>query len=274
MANGLKPEQSEGVQFLKKESNGTVYRLESGNYSFISKDVKRMLPVPFVLTPEIYPQDTIVTIPNQISVTIKNRTPEAKVYFTTDGSTPDESSKIYNQPIAVSNNKILKAKAFKKGYHPSIEKSVIYDFVDPKSNGVQWQLYQGSWTRLPNFQKVKSVRKGHTFQIDLEGMELPEQNFALLFSGFIDISEEGAYTFYTNSNDGSRLYIDNTLVVDHDGLHGPSEKSGKIFLASGRHPIQVSYFQSGGSKVLKVFYRGPGFEQRIIPASVLFKDPQ
>jgi alpha-L-rhamnosidase len=269
-ANDLIPEESDGVQFLKKDTNGAVYRIESGKYTFISKDVKRMIPVPFVLTPEISPADTIVTTPNQISVTIKNRTPQAKVYFTTDGREPDESSTFYERPIPVSNNMIIKAKAFKKGYHPSIEKSVMYDFVDPQKNGVHWELYQGSWTRLPDFQSMKAVSKGHTFQIDLQIIDLPEQNFALVFSGFIDIREEGEYTFYTNSNDGSRLFIDNMLVVDHDGEHGPSEKSGKIFLTPGNHSIKVSYFQSGGSKVLKVFYQGPGFEQKIIPASVLF----
>ena len=91
-----------------------------------------------------------------------------------------------------------------------------------------------------------------------------------LFKGFINISQQGTYTFFTKSNDGSRLKIGNKLIVNNDEEHGVIEKSGKIILAPGKYPIEVSYFQSGGSKTFTVLYEGPGIEKQQIPASALF----
>ena len=50
--------------------------------------------------------------------------------------------------------------------------------------------------------------------------------FALRFSGAIQITTPGKYRFFTRSDDGSRLYIDDHLVVNNDGLHGMSKKGG------------------------------------------------
>jgi len=48
------------------------------------------------------------------------------------------------------------------------------------------------------------------------------------FSGFIDVPADGQYTFYTSSDDGSKLYIDNQLVVNNDGEHSLRERSGQL----------------------------------------------
>ena len=190
--------------------------------------------------------------------------------YTLDGSEPDETSAVYERPFSISNSTVVKAKVFKTGFHPSIVKSTQYDFVDPQKNGVRWELYEGAFTRLPDFDKLKPVKSGRVFQIDLTGMEILDEYFALVFSGFIEITHEEKYTFYTNSNDGSQLFISNKLVVDNDGEHGPTERSGHIKLSPGMYPIKVTYFQAGASKVLNVFYKWPGFERRIVPGSVLY----
>jgi len=79
---------------------------------------------------------------------------------------------------------------------------------------------------------------------------------------FINIEEVGEYVFYCGSNDGTKLYLDNTLLVDNDGGHGYQEKYGKIKLDEGVHKIEVRYFQQGGGQELKVSWKGPGFEKR------------
>ncbi len=62
------------------------------------------------------------------------------------------------------------------------------------------------------------------------------------------------------------------LVVDNDGEHGSTEKSGEIWLDSGLHNITVTYFQSGGGKTLTVYYKGPQTKRNILPASILYFD--
>ena len=99
---------------------------------------------------------------------------------------------------------------------------------------------------------------------------LPQRNFAVQFTSFIEIKKEAIYEFSTSSNDGSKLYIDNELLVDNDGEHPASIMRGSTFLSSGKHKIRVEYFQSGGSKSLEVKYRSDEITDQAIPGSVLF----
>ncbi len=104
-------------------------------------------------------------------------------------------------------------------------------------------------------------------------MNVPQRKaadaFALRFTGAIHLETTGKYTFFTNSDDGSRLYIGDTQVVDNDGLHGMVEKSGSIELRAGSHPITVTYFDNGGGDGLEVSYSGPGIQKQKIPAARL-----
>ena len=81
---------------------------------------------------------------------------------------------------------------------------------------------------------------------------------------------DGVYAFFTNSDDGSKVYIDYKLVVDNDGLHGAVEKRGVVPLKAGFHRIMVTFFEKTGGDVLKVFWKKPGAEKERIPAGVLF----
>jgi len=65
------------------------------------------------------------------------------------------------------------------------------------------------------------------------------------------------------------LYIGNELVVDNDGLHGPTEAMGPIMLEKGFHPIRVDYFQGTGGVDFEVAYSGPGIDKQPIPSQIL-----
>ena len=82
--------------------------------------------------------------------------------------------------------------------------------------------------------------------------------------------EDNVYEFFTESDDGSRLYIGESLVVDNDGLHGAQEKRGVIALAAGLHPIRVAYFNKTGGLDLKISYASKKLAKQLIPASSLF----
>ena len=82
---------------------------------------------------------------------------------------------------------------------------------------------------------------------------------------------EGVYTFFTASDDGSKLYIDDDEVVNNDGLHGSRERWSAIALAPGLHRIRVLYFDRTGSHSLQVSYEGPGIEKRPIPHYLMYR---
>ncbi|MEK6235471.1 MAG: DUF1592 domain-containing protein, partial [Planctomycetales bacterium] len=97
--------------------------------------------------------------------------------------------------------------------------------------------------------------------------------FALRFTGGLTIERPGVYTFYTSSDDGSRLFVDGREIVDNDGLHGMAEANGKVKLAAGSHAITVTYFNGTGGNGLTVSWEGPGIDKQLIPKSALTVRP-
>src|SRR4029453_83361 len=57
--------------------------------------------------------------PGSKSVAMQTATSGASIYYTTDGSTPSQSSQLYNGAMTVTSSATGNAKAFKRGYHPS-----------------------------------------------------------------------------------------------------------------------------------------------------------
>ncbi|MEY4119112.1 MAG: hypothetical protein RLZZ116_2440 [Planctomycetota bacterium] len=90
-----------------------------------------------------------------------------------------------------------------------------------------------------------------------------------VFTGWIDVPAGGNWTFFTTSDDGSRLKIGATTVVNNDGLHGMVEQSGTISLAAGRHAFRVEFFERGGGAGLIASWQGPGVAKAVIPAANL-----
>ena len=79
------------------------------------------------------------------------------------------------------------------------------------------QVYHGSWSKLPDFESLKPVKSGVTSGLDLSIAERTD-NFALQFEAYLPIAIEGEYKFYIASDDGSRLLIDDEVVVVNDGI--------------------------------------------------------
>ncbi|MCG8653887.1 MAG: PA14 domain-containing protein [Pirellulales bacterium] len=104
-------------------------------------------------------------------------------------------------------------------------------------------------------------------------MNVPQRTendrFALRFKGNLLVPRPGRYAFYVSSDDGSRIYLDGKLLVNHDGLHGMSEKGQSVDLSAGVHQLVVTYFDNGGGDGLRVTWQGPGFDKQPIPAKNL-----
>jgi hypothetical protein len=138
-------------------------------------------------------------------------------------------------------------------------------------------------TQLPNFEKLKPAGPA----IYASSLNLPPQSFTEGFPGVTDrnewfaidysgrfwIADPGMYTFSLLSDDGSKLYIDERVIIDNDGLHTPLEKTAAIDLAGGLHHIRVSYFQGPKYQVALVLkVAGAGQEPRVFSTDE-FKPP-
>lgn len=86
----------------------------------------------------------------------------------------------------------------------------------------------------------------------------------------LSVPADGTYEFRLVSDDGSRLLIDDALVVDHDGLHGAEPADGSVALTAGYHDLRVEYFENTGDNVLRLEWRPPGATAyEVVPSTAL-----
>lgn len=119
---------------------------------------------------------------------------------------------------------------------------------------------------------IKRVDKNIQFQSTQEefpGTKLVD-HFYVRWTGKIKVPKEGKYTFYLESDDGSRMSIDGKQVVENGGLHAMEEKSGDIQLKAGNHEIKVEFFENDVDAGCKLSWEGPNLAKEIVPAAVLF----
>ncbi len=134
--------------------------------------------------------------------------------------------------------------------------------------GVRYDYFEGSWNALPDFAALTPVHSGGVWDFSL-APRLRSDQFAMQFRASLRIPVPGTYTFYTASDDGSRLFINGIMVVNNDGQHSLAEQQGSIQLPAGMHEIEVHYFEQTGEEILHVSYSGPGVPRQLIPESVL-----
>jgi hypothetical protein len=97
--------------------------------------------------------------------------------------------------------------------------------------------------------------------------------FAIDYNGRFWIENPGVYQFSLTSDDGSKLYIDDELIVNNDGVHPPQVRTGRIKLSGGIHRMRVSYFQGPRDEVALILQvAGPGEAWRIFSTEE-FKPP-
>ncbi|MEM6640466.1 MAG: galactose oxidase-like domain-containing protein [Pseudomonadota bacterium] len=142
---------------------------------------------------------------------------------------------------------------------------VLCTLTLPAHAQFSFSQFQGTWNAMPDFNALTPVRDGFTDQIDI-GVSTASDNFGLLFARTIEVPVSGDYFFQTTSDDGSRVYIGQALVVDNDGIHAPRTVTSRIFLAAGIHFLRVEFFERGGGEVLDVKYRFDGGVYAPIPS--------
>lgn len=99
-------------------------------------------------------------------------------------------------------------------------------------------------------------------------------NVGAVFEGFVWAFIDGEYTFTTESDDGSRLYIGDELVVDNDGLHGMQLRGGSVPLRAGHHKIRIEFFEAGGGAGLNATMAGPSLPQQHLSGILLSHNGQ
>jgi glucose/arabinose dehydrogenase len=100
---------------------------------------------------------------------------------------------------------------------------------------------------------------------------LGADTFSVRWTGSVEPPVTGTYTFYTHSDDGVRLWVDGSLVVDDWTDHALTEDAGTAFLTAGtRHELRMEFYESGGLAVARLLWSGPSTPKQVVPSSRLF----
>lgn len=185
--------------------------------------------------------------------------PDHSIYYTLDGTNPSQQSKLYEGPFEVNTSATLKARAYNQAKKASrvVSRDLVKMMPKPavetktKEKGLTYQYYEGKWDAIPDFSKLKASREGVVKQVNESLIENHGRNFGLVLEGYVNISQTATQTFYLRSDDGSKLYIDDELLIDHDGHHGAFWAYGTTILEEGKHKIRIEYFQGTGAQMLR-----------------------
>ncbi len=223
-----------------KPEYGRGIRPEDSPYSMTGYD--------FVSIP--YTDSHLDLFVDEVEMTMSTLTDGAEIRYTLDGSEPSEDSKLYEGPFVLKNSSVIKAKAYREGLKESMTvvfNAVKADFlpsynVEGLKNGVSYNYYRGKFSNVAGLSSVSPADKGTMPSPSIAGAP-DEDHFGYVFSGYVDVPEQGVWEFMTKSDDGSVLYIDGVKVVNNDGSHAAVAATGRIALEKGLHRFELLYFE-------------------------------
>jgi hypothetical protein len=104
------------------------------------------------------------------------------------------------------------------------------------------------------------------------GAGLPASGWSARWMGELEAVNSGAYTFKTLSNDGVRVWVNNSLLINNWTDHAQTwDTSSGLWLNAGqRYNIKVEFFDGGGDNAMKLYWSYPGQADEIVPKCQLF----
>lgn len=273
------------------EGNFITYNqlMEGGELRFtLSEKPDMNRGVAVEAAPYSYTKEDVVSIPyvdkdlnlfmDKITVALATATAGAEIRYTLDGSEPMRQSLLYEKPLELENTTLIKAKGFKEGFCASktlviratkaeLKRSLA---VKPVKRGVSYKYFEGNYRKVVDIEKTPLLDKGIMPEPSIKNAGRKD-HFGYVFSGLMEVPEDGIYTFMTRSDDGSVLYIGNELVVNNDGSHAAIPATGSIALQRGFHPYTLYYFEDYEGEHLSWAWKLPSAQELTpIPEEALF----
>lgn len=185
----------------------------------------------------------------------------AEIRYTLDGNEPTVNSPVYTEAMKVAGDAELKTGIFLHDGRHGLIKTAVFRKVSPIDSfpvdttklvsGLSYQYLEVAVSTVEALDKLKPKSSGVMKTVGLPAEHRTEV-FAAGFKGYFYAPETKIYTFALSSDDGSRLYLADQLLIDHDGYHGPTTEYGQIALSKGYYPVRLGYFDGGGGNSLNL----------------------
>jgi alpha-L-fucosidase len=233
-------------------------------------------PLAIAALPEIRADDD--KFAESLAVTVAQPAKTKVSYrFTIDGTEPTAASRAAGEPFKLAATATVKARGFVGDAAVTRTVERRFEKLDPVravqalrlEDGLAYAAYEvpDSIKSCADIAKATKVKDGVAAQPSI-AVKPREENFGLVFTGFVEVPETGLYRFFVDSDDGSTMSLHGKVVVDNDGPHSATEKSGAVALEAGLHPVEIRMFEAAGQDLLRVSWTGPGVAKKtVVPAA-------
>ena len=150
-------------------------------------------------------------------------------------------------------------------------KGDVWSFKTAKTGGgLRGDYYQGT-----NFQNLKLTRLDSQVNFNWGDPGSPDplvgnDNFSVRWAGEIEVPLTETYTFYTNSDDGARLWVDGQELIDDWTDQGAGENYDTIDLVAGNvYNLVMEYNDSSGPAIAELRWSNPSMPKQLIPQAAL-----
>ncbi len=94
--------------------------------------------------------------------------------------------------------------------------------------------------------------------------------FSVRWEGELKIDKSDHYTFYINSDEGTKLFLDDKMIIDTWlNKNRPVENSGELYLEEGKHKIKLEYFFNQRHAHIKLLWSSGSFKKRTVKSKFL-----
>lgn len=97
-----------------------------------------------------------------------------------------------------------------------------------------------------------------------------DDHYELAIDGLLKINESGVYRLGLASDDGSRLYLHDRLLIDNGGNHAANTRTNWADLQAGMHPIRIEFYEDEGQQELSLYIALGDAELTPVAAESLF----
>ncbi len=203
-----------------------------------------------------------------IPVTITCMDPDVEIYYTIDGSEPNQSSSRYTEPFTVEipegEKTVVKARAYSSGLQQSYLGKATYTRASLRApenpaqleEGIRYEYYEGDWESLPDFDTIVPVKDGLLDKIDFSEKER-DNHFGFRFTGFLKIDRNGFYSFRYGIMGEGLFRLGNQKILHADFQ---VENLTEIGLEAGYHKFTIDYYRVKGRILFDFKYGETGEE--------------
>lgn len=202
---------------------------------------------------------------------------DASVLYTLDGRDPLEHGTATRGPIPIESSCLLRAIATDGRGRGGLPIAVRFTRIDggpflppvdesaAAADGLSLEIHDAVTESLDEL-AGRTPRSVTTIGDVRLPADRPRDRFALVYRGFLRVPADGLYTFSLRSDDGSRLYLHDRLVVERDGRQVYDVREGRVALRRGLHPIRVEFCEFEGRESLSLSWSIAGGRLERIPA--------